>query len=86
MLLLAPQQEVLVCGLHTNGNMNRTSKVVPLIASLWKASMSTTAISLGMLLTLPVNHLGGLNFFKNVHYSPLLGFIVHLVCNKSAHG
>lgn len=78
MLLLAPQQEVLDIGLHTNGNMKRTPKVVPLRASPWKASMSTIAISLRMLprkpppLTLPVNHLGVFNFSGMSASQPLV--------------
>lgn len=78
MLLLAPQQEVLDFGLHTNGNMKRTPKV-PLRASPWKASMSTTAISLRMLplrpppLALPVNHLGVFNFSGMSASQPLVG-------------
>lgn len=92
MLLLAPQQEVLDFGLQTNGNMNPTSKVVPLRASQWKASMSTTAISLRMLpcrpplLALPVNHLGVFNFSRTSASQPLVGIYSAFSLHKSALG
>lgn len=79
LLLLAPQPEVLDFGLLTNGSMNCVSKVVPLRASPWKASMSTTAISFHMLprrpprLTLPVNHWGVVHFSRVPASQPLVG-------------